>query len=62
MTSVSRDKKKYGAPTVFSKETREKLAKREREEEATYYINNDPRRTADNGYHHGKMRPLIEDE
>jgi hypothetical protein len=61
MANVTRDKKKYGAPTVYSKKKREEKERQEREEEMhrqrTRDISN-KRRDAWNG----RVLPILDDE
>ena len=62
MTSVTRDKKKIvsaGKGIATTKASREKTVG---EEDAEFYVDNDPRRSADNGYHTGQIKPLIEED
>ena len=62
MPSVTRDKKKFvstGRGIAQSKTSRQTTIA---EEDAKFYIDNDQRRSADNGYHSGRVKPLIDEE
>jgi hypothetical protein len=61
MPSVTRDRKKYGAPTVYTEAERAKERQRLREMEIAFYRELDPRLAGDY-YHAGRLNPLIEDE
>jgi hypothetical protein len=63
MSSVTRDRKKYGAPTIYSEAQRQKEAKSLREAEQGYYRACDHRRESLNeGSDVGRVYPLIEDD
>lgn len=62
MPSVTRDKKKFvsaGRGIAQSKASRQTTIA---EEDARFYVDNDPRRDADNGYHTGRVKPLIDED
>lgn len=65
MPSVTRDKKKYGAPTVYGQTTHnEKRRQREREKIRGEEMERDNalRGVGNDYYYTGRVRPLIEDE
>lgn len=62
MPSVTRDKKKFvsaGRGIAQSEASRKTTIA---EEDAKFYVDHDPRRDADNGYHTGRVKPLIGEE
>lgn len=65
MPSVTRDKKKYGAPTVYgdTAENRKRRAdERERERAEEMRLDNIARKHGNEFYSTGRVRPLIDDE
>ncbi len=62
MPSVTRDRKKYGAPSIYSDKARQEARKALAEDNQRFYRDRDPRFAGDNGYHVGRVKPLIEDE
>lgn len=62
MPSVTKDKKKIVSAGGGISQTKASRATTIKEDDISYYINNDPRRDADNGYHTGRIKPLIEED
>lgn len=65
MPSVTRDKKKYGAPTVggdTSENSKRRAAEREMVRAEEMARDRDARGDGNEYYHTGRVRPLIEEE
>lgn len=62
MPSVTKDRKKYGAPSIYSQKAREERETKDREDTKRFYNDHDPRLRGDNGYRGGRAAPLIEEE
>lgn len=62
MTSVTKDKKKFVSAGRGISQSKVSRATTIAEEDAKFYVDHDPRRDADNGYHVGRVKPLIDED